>query len=111
MKSSIIVLAVVLLMSGGCATTPRPESMSDPDPAREAQLAFNQGDERLMGLNGVHPVFPGVPGDYLDLERRFGIRATEGTTSVSETYAAAYNRKMLALKGCNVERPLDPCKS
>ncbi len=111
MKTSIIALAVVLLMSGACATAPRPEAMSDPDPAREAQLAFNHGDERLMALNGVHPAFPGVPGDWLDLQRRFGVRPTEGTTSGSETYAAAYNRKMLELKGCNIERPLDPCKS
>ena len=111
MRLAIIALAVVTLMSGACATVPRPETQSDPDPAYEAQLAFNRGDERLMGINGVHATFPGVPGDYLDLERRFGLRATEGTTSASEAYAAAYNRKMLALRGCNIERPLDPCKS
>lgn len=62
-----------------------------------------------MALNGVRPEFPGVPGDWYDLERRFGVRPTENTTSGSEAYAAAYNRKMLELKKCNPERPLDPC--
>lgn len=111
MKSSLIAFAAIALMTTACATVPRPEASSDPDPEREAQLAFNKGDERLMGLNSVRPVFPGVPGDWLQLQRRFGIRPTEGTTSASEAYAAAYNRKMLELKGCNIERPLDPCKS
>lgn len=111
MRLFALSVPLLLLACSACATTPRPEAMLDPDPAYEAQLAFNHGDDRLMAINGVHPVFSGVPGDWYDLERRFGVRPAEGSTTGSEEYVAAYNRKMLALRGCKLEAPMEPCTS
>jgi hypothetical protein len=77
------------------------------DAVREAEAAWNRGDQRFMGTYGLGMSFPGVPDDA-DLRQQHGVNPIKGTTDylVGDTqaefqcaateFASRYNHEILA---------------
>jgi len=104
------IMAAALAMTG-CATVKNAET--NPDPLDAAQRAFDHNEWQLMALPSITIVIPGVSGDQTYLENvklKFGLRATQGTTSADVQYAETYNHKMLELRGCDLHDPMARCK-
>jgi hypothetical protein len=91
------------------------------DPIADADAAIKRADYHLVGINRFTTVVPGVNGDYGVLRARFEILVIPGTSDVidirpnsfnkrAEKYAIAYNQRVFAALGCNLAKPMDPCR-
>jgi hypothetical protein len=81
------------------------------DPVREAEVAWNRGDFRFMGIYGVGLSCPGVPDQDHVLIEKHGVNPIQGTSdcfmyfiwhnqsefqSIACDFATRYNREILA---------------
>ncbi|HEY6517312.1 MAG TPA: hypothetical protein VIY50_14310 [Steroidobacteraceae bacterium] len=88
----------------------------------DADAAIKRADYHLVGIHRFAVVVPGVNADYELLRTKFDILVIQGTSDVieeqpdsfnkrAEIYAIAYNKRMFAALGCNLVKPMDPCKA
>jgi hypothetical protein len=72
-------------------------------------------DRHLLGARGYTEFVPGVDVDAAILNTKFEIRVLPETSDMldgvdrSKSYAAAYNRAVLAALGCDPVNPMKPC--
>lgn len=84
--------------------------LGDRDPQEDAVKAFRSGDKRLLELGGYAPTLPGAesPDGTYHVPPGTTFRMLDGTSDttteacyavkkLAETYARAYNTKLLAL--------------
>ena len=110
------ILAVLLITVSGCERQSRSEgcpaiqALQSRDPQSDAALAFRRGDKSLLEMGGYQPTVPGAEDSkgFIKAPPRSTFRMMkdtgDGTTpacdnlrSDAESYARAYNRKMIAL--------------
>jgi hypothetical protein len=128
--SATFVVWSILAIFIGCARHESNGSMVDGenqhilgDPVIDADSAIKRSDYHLVGVQRFVVVVPGVNAYYELLSTRFEISIIDGTSDVfvrnqpnsfntrTELYAVEYNKRVFSALGCDLVKPMDPCKA
>jgi hypothetical protein len=106
--------------TGACAVASNYEEFAEPE--QDAQKAAAAGDFFLRGTYGFTVDIPGIRGDVYVLRDKYRITVIEGTehivcvdpdsyNNVAARYAFQFNRRMFQLRGCDPDKPMEPCRN